>query len=39
GEHLYSIRFASREIWGEDTNPGEAFSVRVDLWEPHLEVL
>lgn len=39
GEHLYSIRFASREIWGEDTNPGEAFSVRVDLWEPHLEAL
>jgi nitrile hydratase beta subunit len=36
-EHLYSIRFPSWEIWGENHQDRAAFAVRVDLWEPHLE--
>jgi len=35
GEHLYSVRFAARELWGEDAPAHDA--VCVDLWEPHLE--
>lgn len=33
GEHLYSVRFESGELWGE----GGRAAVYVDLWEPHLE--
>ena len=36
-EHLYSIRFSSREIWPEESAEDTDFGVRVDLWEPHLE--
>ena len=36
-EHLYSIRFSSREIWGDKTREDTNFGVRVDLWEPHLD--
>lgn len=36
-EHLYSIRFSSWEIWGENHQASATFAVRVDLWEPHLE--
>jgi nitrile hydratase len=32
---LYSVRFAARELWGEDRNAGDA--VHADLWEPYLE--
>lgn len=35
GEHLYTVRFMAREIWGADAAEGD--SVMVDLWEPHLE--
>lgn len=35
GEPLYTVRFESRELWGEDANPQD--SVRVDLWQPYLE--
>ena len=35
-EHLYSIRFSSREIWADKTREDATFGVRVDLWEPHL---
>lgn len=31
--HLYSVEFASRELWGGE---GETFDVLVDLWEPYL---
>jgi nitrile hydratase subunit beta len=34
-QHLYSVRFASRELWGEDASPRD--SVYVDLWESYLE--
>ena len=36
-EHLYGIRFSSREIWREESEENAGFGVRVDLWEPHLE--
>ena len=36
-EHLYSIRFPSRDIWGKNHQASATFTVRVDLWEPHLE--
>ncbi len=32
---LYTVRFAARELWGEDRNAADA--VHVDLWEPYLE--
>lgn len=33
--HLYSVRFAARELWGPDAPARD--SVRLDLWEPYLE--
>lgn len=33
--HLYSVRFAARELWGADANPGDA--MHLDVWECHLE--
>ena len=36
GQHLYGVRFSTRELWGDDTRPQD--SVQVDLWESHLEV-
>jgi len=32
---LYTVRFAGRELWGEETDP--TVSVTVDAWEPYLE--
>jgi nitrile hydratase len=34
GRHLYSVRFAARELWGE---PARGDAVYVDLWEDYLE--
>jgi nitrile hydratase subunit beta len=34
-QHLYSIRFAARELWGEDAAPRDL--VHLDLWEIYLE--
>ncbi len=34
-QHLYSVRFAARELWGEEASPRDA--VYVDLWDDHLE--
>jgi len=33
--HLYAVRFAARELWGEAAHPRD--SVTLDLWEPYLE--
>ena len=33
--HLYTVRFAARELWGDEAAPGDG--VRLDLWEPYLE--
>ena len=34
-EHLYTVAFAGRDLWGEAAEP--ATEVRVDLYEPYLE--
>jgi len=34
-QHVYSVRFAARELWGPEAGPRDA--VYVDLWDDHLE--
>ena len=34
-QHVYTVRFAARELWGAVANPLDA--VYVDLWDDHLE--
>jgi nitrile hydratase len=34
-QHVYSVRFAARELWGEQAAPRD--SVYLDLWEDYLE--
>ena len=34
-QHIYSVRFAARELWGDGAPPRD--SVYVDLWEDHLD--
>jgi len=34
-QHLYSVRFAARELWGPDASSRDA--VYVDLWDDHLD--
>jgi nitrile hydratase len=36
-QHLYTVRFDARELWGESAEPGA--SVYVDLFEPYLELV
>ncbi|MEP2780984.1 MAG: nitrile hydratase subunit beta [Pseudoruegeria sp.] len=35
GEHLYSVCFAARDLWGPTTNEND--EVIIDLWESYLE--
>jgi nitrile hydratase len=37
GRHLYNVRFAATELWGEHAASRSA--VYVDLWEDYLEAL
>jgi nitrile hydratase len=34
-QHVYSVRFAARELWGPDGHARDA--VYVDLWDDYLE--
>ena len=34
-QHVYSVRFAARELWGENASPLD--SVHVDMWDDYLE--
>jgi len=34
-QHVYSVRFAARELWGDQASPRD--SVYLDLWEDYLE--
>jgi nitrile hydratase len=34
-QHVYSVRFAARELWGEQAAPRD--SVYIDLWDDYLE--
>jgi nitrile hydratase beta subunit len=36
-QHVYSVRFPARELWGEDASPLD--SVYVDMWDDYLERL
>ncbi|MGA7556712.1 MAG: nitrile hydratase subunit beta [Candidatus Acidiferrales bacterium] len=34
-QHVYSVRFAARELWGEQASPRD--SVYIDMWDNYLE--
>jgi nitrile hydratase beta subunit len=34
-QHVYSVRFAARELWGEQASPRDA--VYIDLWDNYLD--
>jgi nitrile hydratase len=34
-QHVYSVRFASRELWGEGASPRDF--VHIDMWDDYLE--
>ena len=34
-QHVYSVRFAAQELWGEQASRGD--SVHLDLWDDYLE--
>lgn len=34
-QHLYSVRFAARELWGNTASPHD--SIHLDLWDSYLE--
>jgi len=34
-QHVYSVRFTARELWGAAANPRD--TVYIDLWDDHLE--
>ena len=34
-QHLYSVRFSARELWGEQASPRDA--VYIDMWDDYLE--
>ena len=34
-QHLYSVRFGARELWGDEASPRDA--VYLDLWDDYLE--
>jgi nitrile hydratase len=34
-QHLYSVRFAARELWGDEASPRD--SVYIDLWDNYLD--
>jgi nitrile hydratase len=34
-QHLYSVRFAARELWGDDASPRD--SVCIDMWDSYLD--
>jgi nitrile hydratase len=34
-QHVYTVRFTSRELWGEQASPKDA--VYIDMWDEYLE--
>ncbi len=34
-QHVYSVRFSARELWGPDASPRD--SVNIDLWDNYIE--
>ena len=35
-QHVYSVRFAARELWGADASPRDC--VHIDMWDDYLEL-
>jgi len=35
-QHVYSVRFAARELWGEQASPRD--SVHLDMWDDYLDL-
>ena len=35
-QHVYSVRFAAQELWGNDASPQD--SLYIDLFDDHLEI-
>ncbi len=36
-QHVYSVRFTARELWGEQASPRDA--VYIDMWDDYLELV
>ena len=36
-QHVYSVRFTSRELWGEQAKPKD--TVVVNMWDDYLEAV
>jgi hypothetical protein len=34
-QHVYSVRFSARELWGDEAMPRDA--VYIDMWDDYLE--
>ena len=34
-QHVYSVRFAARDVWGDDASPRDA--IYIDLWDDYLD--
>jgi len=34
-QHVYSVRFAARELWGATASPRD--SIYLDMWDDYLE--
>ena len=34
-QHVYSVRFSARELWGDDASPHDA--IYIDLWDDYLD--
>ena len=34
-QHVYSVRFAAREVWGPDASAKEV--IYIDLWDDYLD--
>jgi nitrile hydratase len=35
-QHVYSVRFLARELWGEQANPKD--TVIISMWDDYLEL-
>ena len=36
-QHVYSVRFMARELWGDQANPKD--TVVVNLWDDYLDAI
>jgi nitrile hydratase len=36
-QHVYSVRFTARELWGDAASPHD--TVNIDMWDDYLELV